>query len=59
MIDEWIRVYSKELSDLDLDKSKITSYQKMQVINLRILCISIYNNFKNMIYHYDHKYNHQ
>ena len=59
MIDEWIRVYSKELSDLNLDKSKITSYQKMQVFNLRILCILIYNNFKKMIHYYDHKYNHQ
>ena len=58
MINEWIRVYSKELSHLNLDKSKIISHQKMQVFNLLILCKLIYNNFKKMIYYYDHKYNH-
>jgi len=60
MIDEWIRVYSKELSHLNLDKSKIISHQKIQIFNLLILCKLIYNNFKKMIYYYyDHKYNHQ
>ncbi|MGI9009611.1 MAG: type 1 glutamine amidotransferase [Nitrososphaeraceae archaeon] len=60
MIDEWIRVYSKEISDLNLDKSEITSQQKVQVLNLLMLCKLIYNNFKKMIYdYYDDKYKHQ
>ncbi|MDW3626599.1 MAG: type 1 glutamine amidotransferase [Nitrososphaeraceae archaeon] len=60
MIDEWIRVYSKEVSDLNLDQSNITSHQKMQILNLLILCKLIYNNFKKMINYYDDdKYNHQ
>ena len=60
MIDEWIRVYSKEISDLNIDKSEITSQQKVQVLNLLMLCKLIYNNFKKMIYYYyDNKYNHQ
>ena len=60
MIDEWIRVYSKEISDLNLDKSEIISPQKVQVLNLLMLCKLVYNNFKKMIYYYyDNKYNHQ
>ncbi|HEX7140995.1 MAG TPA: type 1 glutamine amidotransferase [Nitrososphaeraceae archaeon] len=61
MIDEWIRVYSKEISDLNLDKSEIISQQKVQVLDLLMLCKIIYNNFKKMIYYYyyDDKYNHQ
>ena len=60
MIDEWIRVYSKEISDLNIDKSEIISQQKVQVLNLLMLCKLIYNNFKKMIYYYDDdKYNHQ
>ena len=60
MIDEWIRVYSKEVSDLNLDQSNIISHQKMQILNLLILCKLIYNNFKKMINYYDDdKYNHQ
>jgi GMP synthase-like glutamine amidotransferase len=59
MIDEWIGVYSKEISDLNIDKSEITSQQKVQVLNLLMLCKLIYNNFKKMIYYYyDNKYNH-
>ena len=60
MIDEWIRVYSKEISDLNLGKSEIISQKKVQVLNLLMLCKIIYNNFKKMIYYYyDDKYNHQ
>jgi hypothetical protein len=60
MIDEWIRVYSKEISDLNIDKSEIISQQKVQVLNLLMLCKLIYNNFKKMIYYYDDdKCNHQ
>jgi GMP synthase (glutamine-hydrolysing) len=59
MIEEWLKVYSKEVSDLNLDKSKIISPQKIQVLNLLIICKLIYNNFKKMINHYDHKYNSQ
>jgi GMP synthase (glutamine-hydrolysing) len=59
MIEEWLKVYSKEVSDLNLDESKIISPQKMQVLNLLIICKLIYNNFKKMIDHYDHKYNSQ
>jgi GMP synthase (glutamine-hydrolysing) len=59
MIDEWIRVYSKEVSDLNLDKSNIMSHQKKQILNLLIFCKLIYNNFKKMIQHYDDKYKHK
>ena len=59
MINEWIRVYSKEVSNVNLDQSNITSHQKMQILNLLILCKLIYNNFKKMIHYYDGKYNHQ
>ena len=59
MINEWIRVYSKEILDLNLDKSEIIPQQKVQVLNLLMLCKIIYNNFKKMIYYYDDKYNHQ
>jgi GMP synthase (glutamine-hydrolysing) len=59
MIEEWLKVYSKEVSDLNLDKSKIISPQKIQVLNLLIICKLIYNNFKKMINYYDHKYNSQ
>jgi len=59
MIDEWIRVYSKEVSDLNLDQSNIISHKKMQILNLLILCKLIYNNFKKMIHYYDGKYTHQ
>lgn len=59
MIDEWIGVYSKEISDLNLDKSNIISNQKKQILNLLILCKLIYKNFKKMILYYNDKYNHQ
>lgn len=59
MIDEWIGVYSKEISDLNLDKSNIISNQKKQILNLLILCKLIYKNFKKMIHYYNDKYNHQ
>lgn len=59
MIDEWIGVYSKEISDLNLYKSNIISHQKKQILNLLILCKLIYNNFKKMIHYYNGKYNHQ
>jgi GMP synthase-like glutamine amidotransferase len=59
MINEWIRVYSKEASDLNLDRSNIMSHhQKKQILNLLILCKLLYNNFKKMIHYYDDKYNH-
>ena len=38
MIEEWLKVYSKEVSDLSLDKSEILSPQKMQVLNLLMTC---------------------
>ena len=56
MIDEWLRVYSKEVSGLNLDKSNIMSHQKKQIVNLSVLCKLIYKNFKKMIHHYDSKY---
>jgi GMP synthase-like glutamine amidotransferase len=56
MIDEWLRVYSKEVSGLNLDKSNIMSHQKKQIVNLSVLCKLIYKNFKEMIRHYDSKY---
>jgi len=59
MIEEWLKVYSKEVSDLNLDKSEILSPEKMQVLNLLMICKLIYNNFKKMINDYDHKYNYQ
>ncbi len=59
MIDEWTRVYSKEISDLNLDKSNIIPHQKKQILNLLIFCKLIYNNFKKMIQHYDDKYKHK
>ena len=59
MIEEWLKVYSKEVSDLNLDKSEILSPEKMQVLSLLMICKQVYNNFKKMINDYDHKYNHQ
>ncbi len=59
MIEEWIRVYSKEIMDLKLDEKNIIPQQKEQIINLHILCKLVYNNFKKMIYDYNHKYNQQ
>ena len=59
MIEEWLKVYSKEVTDFNLDISEILSPQKMQVLNLLMICKLIYNNFKKMINHYDHKYNYQ
>ena len=59
MIEEWIRIYSKEIMDLKLDKKNIIPQQKEQIINLHILCKLVYNNFKKMIYDYSHKYNQQ
>jgi GMP synthase-like glutamine amidotransferase len=56
MIDEWLRVYSKEVSGLNLDKSNIMSHQKKQIVNLSVLCKLIYKNFKEMIQYYDSKY---
>ncbi len=56
MIEEWLRVYSKEVSGLNLDKSNIMSHQKKQILNLSVLCKLIYKNFKEMIHHYDSKY---
>jgi GMP synthase (glutamine-hydrolysing) len=57
MIKDWIRVYSKEIMDLKLDKKNIIPQQKNQTIDLLILCKLVYNNFKKMINNYDHKYN--
>lgn len=57
MIEEWIRVYSKEIINLKLDKNNIMPKQKKQIINLLILCKLVYNNFKKMINNYNHKYN--
>jgi GMP synthase (glutamine-hydrolysing) len=57
MIKEWIRVYSKEIMDLKLDKKNIIPQQKNQTIDLLILCKLVYNNFKKMINNYDHNYN--
>lgn len=57
MIEEWIRIYSKEIMDLKLDKKNIIPQQKEQIINLHILCKLVYNNFKKMIHDYNHKYN--
>jgi len=57
MIEEWIRIYSKEIMDLKLDKKNIIPQQKEQIINLHILCKLVYNNFKKMISDYNHKYN--
>ena len=59
MIEEWIRIYSKEIRDLKLDEKNIIPQQKEQIINLHILCKLVYNNFKKMIYDYNHKYNQQ
>ena len=59
MIEEWIRIYSKEIMDLKLDEKNIIPQQKEQIINLHILCKLVYNNFKKMIYYYSHKYNQQ
>jgi len=59
MIEEWIRVYSKEIKDLKLEKKNIIPQQKQQTTNLHILCKLVYNNFKKMIYNYNHKYNQQ
>jgi GMP synthase-like glutamine amidotransferase len=59
MIEEWIRIYSKEIMDLKLDEKNIIPQQKEQIINLHILCKLVYNNFKKMIYDYSHKYNQQ
>ncbi|HYY71753.1 MAG TPA: type 1 glutamine amidotransferase [Nitrososphaeraceae archaeon] len=59
MIEEWIRIYSKEIMDLKLDEKNIIPQQKEQIINLHILCKLVYNNFKKMIYDYNHKYNQQ
>ena len=57
MIEEWIKVYSKEIIDLKLDKNNIIPQQKQQIINLLLLCKLVYNNFKKMIYNYNYKYN--
>ncbi|HEX7258718.1 MAG TPA: type 1 glutamine amidotransferase [Nitrososphaeraceae archaeon] len=59
MIEEWIRIYSKEIMDLKLDEKNIIPQQKEQIINLHILCKLVYNNFKKMISDYNHKYNQQ
>lgn len=59
MIEEWIRIYSKEIMDLKLDEKNIIPQQKEQIINLHILCKLVYSNFKKMIYDYNHKYNQQ
>ena len=59
MIEEWIRIYSKEIMDLKLDEKNIIPQQKEQIVNLHILCKLVYNNFKKMIYDYSHKYNQQ
>jgi GMP synthase (glutamine-hydrolysing) len=57
MIEEWVKIYSKEVLDLKLDKTDIMPQQKKQTTNLLILCKLVYNNFKEMIHNYDHKYN--
>jgi GMP synthase-like glutamine amidotransferase len=59
MIEDWIRIYSKEIMDLKLDKKNIIPQQKEQIINLHMLCNLVYNNFNKMIYDYNHKYNQQ
>jgi GMP synthase-like glutamine amidotransferase len=57
MIEEWTRVYSKEVINLKLDKNNIIPKQKKQILNLLILCKLVYNNFTKMINNYNHKYN--
>ena len=59
MIEDWIRIYSKEIMDLKLDKKNIIPQQKEQIINLHMLCNLVYNNFNKMIHDYNHKYNQQ
>jgi GMP synthase-like glutamine amidotransferase len=56
MIEEWIKIYSKEVLDLKSDKTNIMPQKKKQITNLFILCKLVYNNFKEMIHDYDHKY---
>jgi GMP synthase-like glutamine amidotransferase len=56
MIEEWIKIYSKEVLDLKLDKTNIMPQQKKQITDLFILCKFVYNNFKEMMQDYNHKY---
>ncbi len=56
MIEEWTRMYSKEILDLKLDKKNIIPQQKKQTMDLFILCKLVYNNFKKMMHDYEHKY---
>lgn len=56
MIEEWIKIYSKEVLDLKLDKTNIMPQQKKQITDLFILCKLVYNNFKEMMQDYNHKY---
>jgi len=55
MIEEWIKIYSKEVLDLKLYKTNIMPQQKKQIANLFALCKQVYNNFKEMIHDYDRK----
>ena len=57
MIEEWTRIYTKEIMDLKLDKKNIIPQQKKQTTDLLILCKLVYDNFKKMIYNYNDKYN--
>ena len=57
MIEEWVKIYSKEVLDLKLDKTNIMPQQKKQIMDLFILCKLVYNNFKEMMQNYEHKYN--
>ncbi|HEX5186259.1 MAG TPA: type 1 glutamine amidotransferase [Nitrososphaeraceae archaeon] len=57
MIEEWVKIYSKEVLDLKLDKTNIMPQQKKQITDLFILCKLVYNNFKEMMQNYEHKYN--
>ena len=56
MIEEWVKIYSKEVLDLKLDKTNIMPQQKKQITDLFILCKLVYNNFKEMMQDYNHKY---
>jgi GMP synthase (glutamine-hydrolysing) len=56
MIEEWVKIYSREVLDLKLDKTNIMPQQKKQIADLFILCKLVYNNFKEMMRDYDHKY---
>ena len=56
MIKEWVKIYSKEVLDLKLDKINLMPQQEKQFTDLFILCKLVYNNFKEIMQAYDHKY---